>query len=261
MARAIEQIVQELETAYAPQRQAVQERINQLPGYYQAQREGADVARTNAFADITRQANARGMVYSGAPIQEQQRYVGERYLPALAQLSGQEGEQRFNLQQALNQLGERQLTYAQGIRQKEMELDETRRQFDAQLQAQREAELRQAQAAAAQASQFNNLFRPTNTQPTQPQQPDPASAIRSLASNPNPYVWHDFLRDANTSFFGGKANYGQLANWVENNLGAKIGSGTAADLALRNIFLKTPLDPSRGGAKAVIQSVLPRVYK
>jgi hypothetical protein len=148
MAREIQQIMQELETAYAPQRQAVQERMNQLPGFYEAQRGGVETARTNAYQDITRQANARGMVYSGAPIQEQQRYTGERYLPALAQLSGQEGEQRFGLQQALNQLGERQLTYAQQIRTKEQELDEARRQFDAQLAAQREAEARAAKAAA-----------------------------------------------------------------------------------------------------------------
>lgn len=149
MAREIQQIMQELETAYAPQRQAVQERMNQLPGFYEAQRAGAETARQNAYQDITRQANARGVVYSGAPIQEQQRYTGERYLPALAQLSGQEGEQRFGLQQALNQLGERQLTYAQQIRQKEMELDEERRRFDLQMQAQKEAEARAAKAAAA----------------------------------------------------------------------------------------------------------------
>lgn len=149
MAREIQQIMTELETAYAPQRQAVQERMNQLPGFYEAQRGGVETARTNAYQDITRQANARGMVYSGAPIQEQQRYTGERYLPALAQLSGQEGEQRFGLQQALNQLGERQLTYAQQIRSKEQELDEERRRFDAQLAAQRESEARAARAAAS----------------------------------------------------------------------------------------------------------------
>ena len=66
MAREIQQIMQELETAYAPQRQAVQERMNQLPGFYEAQRGGVETARTNAYQDITRQANARGMVYSGA---------------------------------------------------------------------------------------------------------------------------------------------------------------------------------------------------
>lgn len=240
MARAIEQIMAELETAYAPQKQAVQERMNQLPGYYEAQRAGAETARSNAFQDITRQANARGVVYSGAPIQEQQRYVGERYLPALAQLSGQEGEQRYGLQQALGQLGERQLTYAQQIRQKEMELDEERRRFDLQMQAQREAEARAARAAAAAGAGGGLPFLNRNQNQGAP---DPAEAIRGMANNPNPYVWHDFLRDANKTFFGGKANYGQLAKWVESNLGAKINSGTAADLALRNIFLKQPLDP------------------
>ena len=232
MARAIEQIMSELETAYAPQKQAVQERMNQLPGYYQAQREGADVARTNAFADITRQANARGMVYSGAPIQEQQRYVGERYLPALAQLSGQEGEQRFNLQQALNQLGERQLTYAQDIRQKEMQLDEARRQFDAQLQAQREAEARAAAAAAkAAASGGMSLGSLLGGGGGGVQQQQAAQPQRQSFSA------QEVVKAARQALGGGNQSWGAVANYIEKNLlGGKIATGSDIDVLLNKIY-------------------------
>ena len=230
MARTIEQVMAELETAYAPQKQAVQQRMDQLPGYYQAQREGTETAKSNAFQDITRQANARGMVYSGAPIQEQQRYVGERYLPALAQLSGQEGEQRYGLQQALGQLGTQQLTYAQQIRQKEMELDEARRQFDAQLAAQREAEARAAAASAKSAAAGSGGISLGSLGGGNTQQQAATAAAPSAPTRSQD------LRDMLISLKRTGLNYGQAASQFEGRYG-KIPSGSAADLAFRAVFL------------------------
>tara|TARA_R110000868_G_scaffold59901_4_gene183665 strand:+ start:419 stop:1240 length:822 start_codon:yes stop_codon:yes gene_type:complete len=135
MAREIDQIMQELEAAYAPQKKQYQEQISALPSYYQAQTAGLEQARQNAFQDIVRRANARGVVYSGAPIQEQQVYTGERYLPALANLSQQEGTQTFNLRQALNKIGETQRLSAEGIRQQELNREEAARQAEANRRA------------------------------------------------------------------------------------------------------------------------------
>lgn len=239
MAREIQQIMQELETAYAPQRQAVQERMNQLPGFYEAQRGGVETARTNAYQDITRQANARGMVYSGAPIQEQQRYTGERYLPALAQLSGQEGEQRFGLQQALNQLGERQLTYAQQIRSKEQELDEERRRFDLQIQAEREAELRAAKAAARGGGggglNLNSLLGPNNQNPQ-------AAAAANVQVNPLKEA-QNVVRQARQALGGGNQSWGAVANYIQKNMGVgQIQTGSVLDQVLNSIYAGRPVN-------------------
>jgi hypothetical protein len=239
MAREIQQIMTELETAYAPQRQAVQERMNQLPGFYEAQRGGVETARTNAYQDITRQANARGMVYSGAPIQEQQRYTGERYLPALAQLSGQEGEQRFGLQQALNQLGERQLTYAQQIRSKEQELDEERRRFDLQIQAEREAELRAAKAAARGGGggglNLNSLLGPNNQNPQ-------AAAAANVQVNPLKEA-QNVVRQARQALGGGNQSWGAVANYIQKNMGVgQIQTGSVLDQVLNSIYAGRPVN-------------------
>lgn len=254
MAREIQQIMQELETAYAPQRQAVQERMDQLPGFYAAQRAGAETARTNAFQDITRQANARGVVYSGAPIQEQQRYVGERYLPALAQLSGQEGEQRFGLQQALNQLGERQLTYAQQIRQKEMELDEERRRFDLQMQAQREAEVRAARAAAKAAAGGGISFGGGAGNRNQPQ------AAPAGQATPQQIV-----QLARQKLGGGNQSWGAVANYIEKNiLGGKIQTGSEIDRILQSIYGGRQYTPQPSVVQkgvSGIKSGLPDMFK
>lgn len=254
MAREIQQIMQELETAYAPQRQAVQERMNQLPGFYEAQRGGVETARTNAYQDITRQANARGVVYSGAPIQEQQRYVGERYLPALAQLSGQEGEQRFNLQQALNQLGERQLTYAQQIRTKEQELDEARRQFDLQMQAQREAEARAARAAAKAGAGGISLGGLGGGSKGQ------AAAPAAGQATPQQIV-----QLARQKLGGGNQSWGAVANYIEKNiLGGKIATGSEIDRILQSIYGGKAYTPTQSVVQKGTQGIasgLPNMFK
>jgi hypothetical protein len=135
MAREIDQIMQELESAYAPQKKLYGEQMSALPSYYAAQAAGLEQARQNAYQDITRRANARGVVYSGAPIQEQQVYTGERYLPALAGLAQQEGVQRFNLQEALNKLGQEQRLKAEAVRQEELNREEAARQAEANRRA------------------------------------------------------------------------------------------------------------------------------
>lgn len=89
-----------------------------------------------------------------------------------------------------------------------------------------------------------------------------ANAVKSMMSNPNPYSWYNFLEDANKTYFGGKASYGQLANWVQSTAGGvTIKNGSAADLALRNIFLGTALDPSRTASSDQQTSLSPNALQ
>lgn len=155
MARTIQQIQQELDSVYAPQRQQVQQQIDAMPAYYAAQSAGLDQAKTNAFSDITAGANARGMVYSGMPIKEQATYVGTKYLPALAGLQQQQNTQKSNLLQTLNQIREKQMSQAQSLQQQELNREEQARQAEAARQQQERQFQRQmaARASAASASQ------------------------------------------------------------------------------------------------------------
>lgn len=246
MAREIDQIMQELEAAYAPQKKQYQEQISALPSYYQAQTAGLEQARQNAFQDIVRRANARGVVYSGAPIQEQQIYTGERYLPALANLSQQEGTQTFNLRQALNKIGETQRLAAEQIRQQELNREEAARQAEAN---------RRAAAAAGGGFNLSDLFGP-NQQPQAAAGPDWSQAVLGVArsAGTNPWVWSDLIKDIRKNVFGGGGNWGEVAGFIENALGGKIGSGTAADLALRGIYLGTPLNQQPTSQQKFTQS-------
>jgi hypothetical protein len=251
MAREINQIIQELESAYAPQKKQIQEQISALPSYYQSQVAGLEQARQNAYQDIVRRANARGVAYSGAPIQEQQVYTGERYLPALAGLRQQEGTQTFNLQQALGKIGETQRLRAEEIRQQELNREEAARQAELNRQAQE-----RAARAAGGGGGFGGLGAlfgggggGAQAAQAQAQGPDWGQAVVNVARNAgtNPWVWSDLIRDVRKNVFGGGGNYGEVAGFLERSLGAKISSGSAADLALRGIYLGTPLNQPRQG--------------
>ena len=68
---------------------------------------GLEQAKTNAFESINTGANRRGMFFSGIPLAEQSKYVGENYLPAVASLKNRYAGIRSNLYQTLaDQLGQ-----------------------------------------------------------------------------------------------------------------------------------------------------------
>mgnify|MGYP007031185490 CR=1 FL=1 len=139
-----------MNSVYQPQVDQVNQQLAALPAYYQAQTEGLNVAKDNAFRDITGAASARGIVYSGMPIQEQTRYTGEKYLPALAQLQQQKNEKTYGFQSQLTDIYGKRLSQAQALQQQELDREEQARQAEADRQ-QKERQF-QAQLAASRRS-------------------------------------------------------------------------------------------------------------
>lgn len=117
MPQALNDILNSLNQVYSPQRDVVNQQLGALPQQYSAQMAGLDQAKTNAFSDIVSGSNARGVLYSGVPINEQAKYVGSTYLPKVAALKGQEQQQTFALQDALNKIQQNQYNQAYGIQQ------------------------------------------------------------------------------------------------------------------------------------------------
>ena len=100
----LEQIIAELNPAYKPQQDIYKKQISAVPGKYDALKSGLEVRKQNEFREISRGANARGMAFSGMPQEEQTRYLGESYLPALAGYDTQAEEERLRLEQAIASL-------------------------------------------------------------------------------------------------------------------------------------------------------------
>lgn len=125
MARELSAILTELNSVYNPQRDLINKQVGELDPMQKAEEQGLEYAKKDAFDQITNQANRRGLFYSGIPVQEEQRYTGGTFLPAVANLRSKYAQQRFNLQDALNKLQADQYSKAYDIRNSEID-NETR---------------------------------------------------------------------------------------------------------------------------------------
>jgi hypothetical protein len=153
MARELSSILSELNNVYNPQRDIIKQQQSSIDPAMEAENNGLAAAKQDAFSQITDQSNRRGLFYSGIPIAEEQRYTGATYLPAVANLRSKYAQQRFNLQDSLNNIDLEQRKYGQGIYEGELARDEQKRQFDAQMAAQQ---------AAAKASSAGSGWSPTD---------------------------------------------------------------------------------------------------
>jgi len=138
VAQALSDIYNSLNTAYNPQRDLYNSQIAGLGAQTDAQVQGLGQQKQNAFNDITNGANANGMFYSGAPEQEQQRYVGGTYLPALANLQANASNQKYGLEQALAGVGVNQTNQANQIYQNQVGQDAQNNYYNQQLQMQQQ---------------------------------------------------------------------------------------------------------------------------
>ena len=123
MARALEQILAELDSVYTPQKDVYNQQIKALPGQQQAELGGLEAAKTDSFNQITTGANRRGVAFGGIPLAEQASYLGQSYLPAVANLKGRFQGQKSDLQLRLAELAAKQRQDAYGIRDYELQQD------------------------------------------------------------------------------------------------------------------------------------------
>lgn len=100
---------------YDPQTSLVNQQLSTLPDQENAVQASLDQAKVNAFRDITQGANARGVMFSGVPIDQQGQYVGTKYLPAVAANKTNFQNQKFTLQDKINQINAQRSGQAQGI--------------------------------------------------------------------------------------------------------------------------------------------------
>lgn len=129
-----------LQPAYQPQQDLLEKQKGGLDAEYQPQYAALDTAKTNAFHGIVDDSAKRGVAYSGVTPEAENRYVGEHYLPARANLATSQTNRRNSLDQAIAGLKSDQYKQAYGTYQQQMAQDQAI------------AEQRRAQAAQ-QASQ------------------------------------------------------------------------------------------------------------
>lgn len=146
LAKALDQILAEIDAGYNPQRQSIQARLDALPAQADSEIAGLKATQEQAFTDILGGARDRGMGFSGVPLAEQSRYTASQFLPAVARVRQSQNESKQSLFDALNNINLDQRKYATSLYQQELDRDEQIRQYNETL-----AESKR-QAAAAQKS-------------------------------------------------------------------------------------------------------------
>lgn len=141
MAQTLDQVYASLGSVYDPQANLIRQQQSEIPGQIAEEEKGLQAKQESAFGQILGGARQRGMGFSGIPLQEQAKYTASEFLPAVARLRQTGRQQATTLEEALLGINERRRTFAQQIRdgdlqreQQERQMAEQRRQFDLQLQ-------------------------------------------------------------------------------------------------------------------------------
>lgn len=148
--QSLDQILASLDPAYAPQRTLFQQQQALIPGQTQTALTGLDTAKTNNFRDVNTNANSKGLAFSGIPVAEQTRYLGEKYLPAVAGVQQDAQKQTLTLAQSLAQLSSEQRLRAMDTR------DTQQKALDTYLEAERDRQFKAQQAALDRSAQGAN---------------------------------------------------------------------------------------------------------
>jgi hypothetical protein len=130
-----------LDPAFAGTKAIYNQQLSAVPAKFDAQKQALEVTKGNQFRQINRSANAKGLAFSGMPTEEQTRYLGEQYLPALAGYDTQANTEQLQIRQLLAQLAQDQTLKATDIRGHQQDT------LDSYLEAER-----QRQAAAQEAA-------------------------------------------------------------------------------------------------------------
>lgn len=99
--RSLDELMAATQSIYDPQRQAINQQINQTSSQLPQLEQGLFAAKDRAFKDISQLASNKGMLFSGFAPEQQARYTGEKFLPALTGLRSKVQDNIGRLQSAL----------------------------------------------------------------------------------------------------------------------------------------------------------------
>lgn len=151
--RDLQALIAEQSKAVAPQQQLLDESIGANDNSGQAQVQGLDVAKNQAFKTIDQNAQNKGMFFSGVSPDEQSQYTGATYLPALAQLQATIAATRASLLGKKADLNTDVFKTATGLRENDISAKaaydrQQQEQAFADAQAEKDRQFKATQAAA-----------------------------------------------------------------------------------------------------------------
>lgn len=197
---------------YDPQRAIIAQQRAALEPAMQSQISALEQAKINAYRDIGTTARARGMQFSGFSPEQEARYTGATYLPALANVKAQYAAGMTSLDKALADIATAQGTQAlnlyQGEKTYQRQQETQQKEFDwkaAQAELDRQANLRIANARASSSSSSSST------------EPSTASVKRQLQQDINNAYQNAAAQKPSDAYYTEKVilptlyeNYGEL---------------------------------------------------
>lgn len=168
------QYIAQLAPIYDPQRSIIQQQRAQIEPQAQAQLSALEQAKINAFRDIGVAARSRGMQFSGFAPEQEARYLGATYLPAVASLKAKQQDSMTALDKALADIATNQQTQALNLYQTDVarkaQAEQWQKEFDWKAQQaaldrqiEREKLAIQRAAATAKTTSESELFAAAGT--------------------------------------------------------------------------------------------------
>jgi hypothetical protein len=153
----IAQRQKQLDQIYKPQEQFIKQQQAALPGQFAGQRSALEQAKVNEFRDIGNRAQSKGMFFSGFRPSEEARYLGERFLPGMQDITARQEQARMGLLERLiglrGQRAEGMMTFQDRLRQERMAREAEERAAQRQMQM---ARMRTATASAGAAQKASS---------------------------------------------------------------------------------------------------------
>ena len=152
--QSLDQIIAGLNQAYQPQVDILNTERGGLGAKYDSQRTALGAQKVQGFNTINDNANAKGMAFSGIPMDEQANYLSTQYLPGMQKLTTQQNEDDLALQKSLASINSEKVLKATDIRQQQQSAYETYLENERQRAFQAEqSRLERANAAAIAAAE------------------------------------------------------------------------------------------------------------
>lgn len=159
-AQTLDQIISSLQSVYQPQLDSVATQQAALPAQYDAQAQGLNAQKNDAFNQILSGAQQRGtgVAFGGIPLGEQAQYTASTYAPALANLATAQTQQQQSLADQINSINEDKFNSANNLYQFGVQQDAT-----AAALAEQAREADQTNATARASAAASNSAIPTQT--------------------------------------------------------------------------------------------------
>ena len=123
--QSLDQIIAGLNQAYQPQVDILNTERGGLGAKYDSQRTALDAQKVHGFNTINDNANAKGMAFSGIPMNEQANYLSTQYLPGMQKLTTQQNEDDLALQKSLASINSEKVLKATDLRRQQQTAYET----------------------------------------------------------------------------------------------------------------------------------------